>query len=193
MEKGLKERLVGAAVLVILAVIFIPMLLGGYPESEQVISETNIPERPASKSGSRVVPLQLPVTDNAEITTEDLSEKNDVPDILQLGTPTLGTVQKIEDKSEIPESPTEKNQSKQVGLTAWVVQLGSFNTRENAELLNEKLRKSGYPAFVEPLKQDNGIIYRVRVGPELLRSDADALLARLKTSMKLDGIVLRYP
>ncbi len=80
-----------------------------------------------------------------------------------------------------------------VGLSAWIVQLGSFTEEDNAQSLNEKLRKAGYPAFVEPLKKNGKISYRVRVGPEIRRSEADLLLKNLKDKMKLDGIVVTYP
>ena len=84
-------------------------------------------------------------------------------------------------------------EQKQVGLTAWVVQLGSFSSKVNADKLNLNLRKSGFPAFVEPIQQNKKTTYRVRVGPELLRSDADALLKKIKSTMNLEGIVLNYP
>lgn len=194
MEQGLKERLVGASVLVILAVIFIPMLLGGSPETDQLITETNIPERPISKSGSRVVPLRVTQTDIANTNTDETRGKDVEPVDVQAEAQPPEITQEATDETEIHEKPADKQQSKRVGLKAWVVQLGSFNTRENAELLNEKLRKAGYPAFVEPHKQENGTIYhRVRVGPELLRSDAEALVARLKSSMNLNGEVREYP
>ncbi len=46
---------------------------------------------------------------------------------------------------------------------------------------------------MEPLKTTVKTVYRVRVGPELLRADADKILANIKSKMKLEGIVLRYP
>lgn len=192
MEQGLKERLVGAAVLVIMAVIFIPMLLGGSPESDEPITETNIPQRPDDKSSSRIVPLLETETESGS-TIKDIKEDDIKPvDTLKESVPSTTGQETIAEPEQAVQL-TDKTQSKRVGLTAWVVQLGSFNAKENADLLNEKLRKAGYPAFVEPIKLGSGIIYRVRVGPELLRSDADSLLDKLKTSMKLDGIVLQYP
>ena len=78
-------------------------------------------------------------------------------------------------------------------MPAWVIQVGSFSSETNAKALSEKLRKNGYAAFVEPLKRKTGIIYRVRVGPELLRSDAQVIKEKMKKSMNLEGIVLQYP
>ena len=81
------------------------------------------------------------------------------------------------------------------GLTGWVVQVGSFS-RENADKLNDKLRGEGYRSYVvdEPVKAGDGsLLYRVRIGPEVLRSEALKLKAELKKEMKLDGFVLNYP
>ena len=77
MERSLKERLVGAAVLVILAVIFIPMLFNDTPGNEPVITESNIPPKPddipvppEADFNSRIIPLQQGETDTAVSTTE---------------------------------------------------------------------------------------------------------------------------
>ena len=56
MEQKLKERLVGAAVLVAIAVIFIPIIFTESPETE-VISGSNIPEKPETNFNSRIVPV----------------------------------------------------------------------------------------------------------------------------------------
>ncbi len=60
MDRGLKERLVGAAVLVALAVIFIPMLLDDAPPGSGPISESNIPPQPeeTGELDSRIKPIE---------------------------------------------------------------------------------------------------------------------------------------
>ncbi|MEJ2762234.1 MAG: hypothetical protein P8126_12100 [Gammaproteobacteria bacterium] len=58
MERRLKERLIGAAVLVMLAVIFIPMILSDSNRTETAITKTNIPQRPEGEAPSHIAPLQ---------------------------------------------------------------------------------------------------------------------------------------
>ena len=85
--------------------------------------------------------------------------------------------------------PTNKD------LTGWVVQVGSLS-RANADKLNDQLRQAGYRSYVvdEPVTaKDGSLLYRVRIGPEVLRSEALKLKAELKKEMKLDGFVLNYP
>jgi DedD protein len=200
MHQRLKERLVGAAVLVVIAVIFIPMLLTG-PMDSGSITKSNIPDRPTEKFNSKLIPL----TDSLNPTTEveesnPVSEPNretsiaeEIPDKLQ--DVNSDNTKPNADTSVIEKKPVQKKviKDKKVGLSAWVVQLGSFSSKVNADKLNLNLRKSGFPAFVEPLTKKGETSYRVRVGPEILRADADALLKKIKSKMKLDGIVLSYP
>lgn len=54
-DSSLKQRLVGAIVLVFLGVIVIPMLLGG--EGPAPITQSNIPPPPKSEFSSKIIPL----------------------------------------------------------------------------------------------------------------------------------------
>ena len=58
MERRLKERLIGAAVLVMLAVIFIPMILSDSNRTETAITKTNIPKPPEGEVTSHIAPVQ---------------------------------------------------------------------------------------------------------------------------------------
>jgi len=201
MEPGLKQRLTGAAVLVILAVIFIPMLLNTSVEEKQVMSGNNIPPQPADMPSppaedfsSRIVPLEQPpeqaaATESAETTEAETTTKPAPAE--ESPPPSDKAVPVPESRAPVVEN---KDPAGGVGVTAWVVQLGSFSSEEKAEMLNQKLRKAGFKAFVEPLKQNNSTLYRVRIGPELKRSDADAINDRLKKNMQIEeGIVVHYP
>ena len=182
MDQTLKERLVGATVLVILAVLFIPMLLDETDTRKDEITGTIIPPKPESDFSSRIIPLEDEADDKPPAAVIEKEAVNEV------------IVENTEKKPVAPVVVEEKKIAEMnVGLNAWVVQLGSFSSEENAQALNKKLRSAGYPAFVEPLKEKNTIAYRVRVGPELKRSDAQSIRDKIKKSMQLDGIVISYP
>ncbi len=196
MERKLKERLVGAAVLVAVAVIFIPIIFTDSPETE-VISGSNIPEKPETNFNSRIIPV-IESDDKSSLTpieSENIesgkSQKNDGL-IIKQKVVAEKVISAKENKAEKKLS-TEVEGNTTVGLSAWIVQIGSFTEEDNAQSLNKKLRTAGYPSFVEPLKRDGKISYRVRVGPEIKRSEADMLLKKLKEKMQLDGIVVSYP
>ena len=196
MEQKLKERLVGAAVLVAIAVIFIPIILNDSPEIES-ISGSNIPEKPETTFNSRIIPViendkkaLLNTVESESIGSEEIQNKNDQDIVAEK---VVSDHDKIADDISANKEAIEDEVKVDVGLSAWIVQLGSFTEEGNAQSLNEKLRMAGYPAFVEPLKKNGKISYRVRVGPEIRRSEADLLLKNLKDKMKLDGIVVAYP
>jgi DedD protein len=191
MDQTLKERLVGATVLVILAVVFIPMLLNETDDEENEITRTIIPPKPESDFSSRIIPLEDETNDKQPITSikKDIVKKAPIENIKEKPVPPVVEEKKMPDMVSEKKKPTDLN----VGLNAWVVQLGSFSSEANAQALNKKLRNAGYPAFVDPLKQKSAVVYRVRVGPELKRSDAQSIRDAIKKSMKLDGIVISYP
>lgn len=229
MERQRKERLVGAAVLIMLAVIFIPMVLDDSVQPDSGITGTNIPARPEGEFESRVIPLtpannagrgpgseigaaQGPAGEPAaepgavmeKPPGESAPSAVSAPPVATPVSPGIATAS----PAGAPVSPVtapenahakdvpataQQEQPQKAGVTAWVVQLGSFASAENAETLNKKLRQSGYAAFVEPLQQGGAKVYRVRVGPELRRSGAQSVRDRLQANMGLDGIVVPYP
>ena len=65
------------------------------------------------------------------------------------------------------------------GAHGWVVQLGSFASRDNATHLVNDLRRKGYTAFVGEYHGSRRVLYRVRVGPEQDRARIDAIAQRL--------------
>jgi len=204
MEQKLKERLVGAAVLVAVAVIFIPIIFTESQDTE-VISGSNIPEKPETNFNSRIVPV---IESDDEVTSTPIDPGNIESENIESGKNNDDLIIEQKMVAEKVISASENNAEKQsmeqmattvvegsttVGLSAWIVQLGSFTEEDNAQSLNTKLRKAGYPSFVEPIKKDGKNSYRVRVGPEIKRSEADSLLKKLKEKMQLDGIVVSYP
>lgn len=194
--------MIGAAVLVMLAVIFIPMILDDSGDTSIAITESNIPERPEESFNSRIVPIKESDMTPVEVTSppaEPLEEVELIDEVVEEVAasdiePVIERTVKVEEKPASTENREQpESESKAMGTTAWVVQLGSFGSEENALGLNKKLRAKGYPSFIEPLKKTGGTVYRVRVGPELLRSEAQALQKKILDGMKLEGIVVRYP
>jgi len=59
----------------------------------------------------------------------------------------------------------------------WVVQLGSFSSRANAQGLADKTRAKGFSAYLMPIERSGKTLYRVRVGPPRKSRDEAARLA----------------
>lgn len=95
-------------------------------------------------------------------------------------------------KSKIAQ-PKPKLAGPNTGAKAWAVQVGSFTKRESAEKLRDRLRKSGYRAFVTSAQAAGKTVVRVRIGPELERADADQLRKRIEKDLQLQAKVVVHP
>lgn len=189
MDPQLKQRVVGAAVLVALGVVFIPIFLDETGDDREQVIPFGIEATPPGDFNSRVVPIDDDTMEQLEramdLPPEELAEpqdwSNETADPAEL-TPDLG----ISPAGTPPAAP-------RTGVTAWVVQLGSFRSEENAIALVEKVKKGGYTAFIEPLHDGGIVVYRVRVGPELTKVAADQIRDKLAQDAAVNGIVMRYP
>ena len=168
MDQQLKERLIGIIVLVLFAVIFIPMFFTGTNDS--ILKNK---ENVSISKESEFISKLKPMTDTA---TDSNTENIELAPVAE----------------EIPFNQ-EMLKTDAVGQMNWVVQVGSFLSKDNAEKLNQKVKKAGFRSFVNPITQNNKIMHQVCLGPEYDEADAKNLLKEIKNKMKLDGIVKKYP
>lgn len=199
MNDQLKKRLVGAIVLVALAVIFVPMLLEGDKRSSIPLFGSNVPEPPESTTAMVDIPLQVPpppveapVVVERELppAAEPVPAPPAPPAPVEAAPPPPAPV--APPAPVQPVKPAQVPQSSKPAAGSWAVQVGSFAESANATRLRDTLRGKGYPAYVEKVKLASGTAYRVRVGPVLARADAEAIQAKLaKISQR--GIVVPHP
>ena len=189
-ENQLKQRIVGAIVLVALAVIFIPMLLSGDRDGDMSIVESNIPAKPEHVDRVKTLDIEPPAAPpppaepirRSPVDEHTPSAQETAPS----GTTEDATPQPPSRSEAQVDAPGDDNK-------AWAVQVGSFSQQSNALGLRDKLRKQGYSTFVEKVSTDNGPVYRVRVGPEVRRSKAEELQQELQAKLKLEGLVVAHP
>lgn len=74
--------------------------------------------------------------------------------------------------------------------SGWLVQLGVFASRENAERLAVEMRTKGMRAAVSDVSSSGRRLYRVRVGPVADRASAQELQSRLKASGHSAGTLI---
>ena len=201
-DKALKERIIGAVVLVVFAVLIVPIFLGGPPSESQIVSEavtlpgqnnqaqkqqTIVLDRdrsqpvPASRTQEAPQSAQQPsapppqAAKETEVSTPQQSE------------PARATAAEATVAEEVPESAAKTSTT---GM--WAVQLGSFSGQENAERLASTLREQGYAAFLSQVQRDSGPLHRVRIGPQKDRESADEIAAQLAKSGH-NGQVVPHP
>lgn len=74
---------------------------------------------------------------------------------------------------------------------AYVVQLGSFSAKINAEKMVKQLQSKGFPAYLRTTKTAKGVWVRVLVGPQLRRSDAEKQLQKLNEQFETKGMIVK--
>ena len=205
MEKALKERIIGAVVLVTFVVLIVPIFLDGPPKEGEITSERVLLPGQEDQDTKTVVldrersePIpaaSVPVvsTDSAPVDTAPVIQKTAVEKKPE-PRPVVEKASPVQ-QEPVQESPVESNDKPQPAASAtgmWAVQLGSFSNKENAEKLAADLRKQGYAAFLSQLTTGNGQLHRVRIGPQKDRAAAEEMAARLaKVGHK--GQVLPHP
>jgi DedD protein len=73
---------------------------------------------------------------------------------------------------------------------AWIVQMGSFKNKLNAERLTNSLRAKGYKAFTLETKSNGQT--RVCVGPEFKQMAAATLASKIQQDINMRGIIMTY-
>ncbi len=194
MDFLLKQRLVGAIVLVALGVIFIPMLLEG-PEQTLVPKMEALPE-PIDQQLSKPLdefpaPDAMPAEPRQSIVLGDPEpEPGD-----QSGPEEPAAIVESEGLAQPLSAPAaaQDDSSQPRILAGWVVQAGSFSSEQNALRLRDKLRGAGFVTQVEKAHVAGKSHFRVRVGPFLERGDAENSRKQLLDRHSINGRVLSYP
>ena len=217
MDFVLKQRLVGAVVLVALGVIFIPMLLEG-PDDTLVPELDELPELvdPAPSRPLDAFPTMdtLPASPDTSVLAADAAPDSEPrPEPEPLPEPEAAPEPEAEPEVQAapgaaqsraqpspaaepapPEPPPAPAAEPAAGpLGSWVVQVGSFSNESNAVGLRDKLRQGGFTTQVEKVRVSGKTHYRVRVGPFLERDEAEQKRNQLADKFKLSGRVLSYP
>lgn len=212
MEQKAKQRLIGAAVLVALAVIFIPMMLKGPVDRGTVNVPIEIPPRPnmpvsgqTPAEGDRMSQeAPTPVygesaqstSDNAAVAQAAAPGNEQAPAPTKPESTTASAQQAASSTEPKASAPAEKSEPVATRtppeLAEWAVQVGSFRSKPNALGLRDKLRNKGYDAYVDEVKLDGKPLYRLRVGPVAKRPKAEELAHKLKSEEKMNALVVSH-
>lgn len=156
--------MIGAIVLVALAVIFLPMLIKG----------------PAPESGVADIPLDAPEAPQGGFETREL------PLIAPTGTPEGGVVgleSGASDEGRLPTVDTRDaaavaDEGLMAAATAggdYAVNFGTYSSSADAERVVAALRGARLPGYQETASgRDGRTLYRVRIGPFATQADAEA-------------------
>jgi DedD protein len=207
MDQGLKERLVGAVVLVALGVLVIPWVLDG--DREPSATSANALRLPAPDEPLPVRSETLRVGEQAEeqpvppaaaapaATIADAAGEAPAPAVetaaesaaTEIAVAAIDATQKPDapppetsaksERTPTPAAAKAPAPSAARDAAGWVVQLGSFGEEENARRLAQRVSAYGYKPDISDHRAGGRVMYRVRVGAYASRSQADATASSL--------------
>ena len=197
-ESKLKQRIVGAIVLVALAVIFLPMLFKQEDSVREVVVQAppmpDIPAAPQFPVAEVAVPE--PVLDDSwdePLITATPVQAESLPDTSVPVKPIVDA-QSISTQAATNLKPQPEPQPAAPGIdqntlpVSWSVQLASLTNKDNAQALRDSYRNKQYNAYV---RSANGT-HRVFIGPLVKQTEAQAMCKRLKSREGQDCFVVRY-
>jgi DedD protein len=197
MDRRVKERLIGASILVAFVVLVVPELLSGpkptpapaptlpaaAPEPTRSVEVDLATSRPPASEAEPDNPASAAVLSSADAPAAE-SPAAPVP---------AGSVPSGSAAKSVSAGPAPVESSASSPITAprgsWSVQLGSFASRANAENLTRQLKGQGFSVFVAPGGSGSSLRYRVRVGPLADRESAERMAARLKSLGHVSSLV----
>lgn len=212
LDKAYKQRMVGALVLVALAVIFLPMLFSRQDEQRQVTVEAPAAPQPSAMPQVQIDPVAVPepqaLPQEPVPTDEEVAEEvvpaapaaapaAPAPTIpAQIARPATpppvakpipAPAQPITSATSKPDTTQSRVDANGLSVS-WSVQLASLSSRASAESLQKNLRSQGYNAYIRSADGKN----RVFVGPLIERAEADRLRDLLSRQQNLKGFVVRF-
>jgi DedD protein len=206
-DRHLKERLVGAVVLIAAAQILIPPMLSGSKTPPKAGADLATSENSAEPSKLKTYSIDLSkstvtapseslgVHSSPEAAATSFAEQvsttaapppeqpiaNQSPPVANSSKPAAEpSRERVANTTPEPTRSQPDPRKENAPSGGWSVQVGSFGVRATSDRVAADLKKEGFSAFVVAFQSGNQTMYRVRVGPERDRAAAEVLLRKLK-------------
>lgn len=183
-DSNFRQRIWGAAVFIAIMVIVLPLLLDGAGSESQFRRVEKLRQEPPNivdqdgNSSIQSIPerRENPVS-IADIASQIKIGESDPPDYMKASDEVRNSLRRT--RTAEP-------------LTAWVVQVGSFNDHENALAVRDQLRRSGFASFV---RDRNAVSdpFRVLVGPMISEQSAADSRTKVEALLGYEAVVRSYP
>lgn len=215
MDTRVKNRLVGAAVVIALGVVFVPVLME--PEGRGKLDRTSqIPPAPvyvpieikAPEKPQGVAAAKSPDEVYRLVPEEELESAED-------SAPEAKAIEKAEsvERADNVERTEVLEKSKQLSAVStqepaerpapisytdqglprgWLVQVASFSEEGRATAMRNQLLDAGYSAFTRSAKLSGTTLYRVFVGPKINRDRAQKLKKTLDKELSLNTMLVEF-
>ena len=206
MDNLVKQRLVGALILVALGVVFWPIIFVARDGDTREL-RVAVPEAPP------VDLSPLPAPDSAALRRAPLAqaqqaqaqaqgaEQGPAPEPFDSDPHILEPLPALPASADTPppaslEPARETLQAPAIdadGLPiAYALQVATMGQRERAETLRDELLKAGYKGYLQRLRRDDRTLYRVLVGPRYQRDDLAPVKEAVDRTWRVESLIIRY-
>ncbi|MDG2459652.1 MAG: SPOR domain-containing protein [Luminiphilus sp.] len=199
MNPLLKQRLVGASVLVALGVVFWPLIFS-QPDIREPLVLEQMPARPiinqapipAPTNPSEKIAAQLPAI------TQVSAERQAAADTMtryDADAQALANLVSNDEPVEVPVRSIAANETliDEAGLPIfWVLQVATVGREARAAEIVEALQEAGYKAFYSQYIQVDRELYRVQVGPSSDPRYLRDVKLKVDIALNVDAQLLRY-
>lgn len=217
MNDILKQRLVGALILLALGVVFWPIIFvgpGAEKTAEQQVSppprevstpevadsdQTGIGHSTVSAGDADSAPVDAPVaTGEAEAlvnAASDTAPPSPAPEPTGRPDSPSNTVpaDTAELQTEAPEpQPSPQTPNQDAEPMAWTLQVATVSSAETAENLRRQLLEMNQKVYVTTVHSGGKSLYRVSIGPQPDRAELDKLKAGVNARFGVTSIVVRH-
>lgn len=170
LDDGLKQRLIGAVVLLALAVVFIPVLFDR-DHIEPIDQTSQIPEAPEIEAVV-IAPPQVP----QNIEPAPAPQKMFVPD----------------ETHPVPLNIEEPGLKASGEPKAWTLQIASYRFDNHANEMRDKLIAMGYAAYTKKIEGKKGSLTRVYLGPKFEKNKLLEAKKVVDEKFKVESILLKF-
>ncbi len=205
MNEILKQRLVGALILLALGVVFWPIIFveqnppkveqqPAIPPPPQVATE---PVATPDAQGMRASP-PLEATSGADAMAGVAAQSTDASTSGAITSPVpavTAPAQPIPSPTQEPirQDPPEKLALDKQGVpVAWTLQVATVSSADKAEALRRSLLDRHHKAYITQVASGGKTLYRVCIGPKFERAELEKLQASINAEFGVTTMVVRY-
>lgn len=208
MNDILKQRLVGALILVALGVVFWPIIFVEPGDPSGQLRE-RIPPRPDVDTTSMETPDMAGLRTSPEIelqqdeswvatTRESPEEEPAEEEPADVGET---TIQAAPEPAPVPSEPVIRTRTEapakpvldSAGVpVAWILQVVSVSSADKADQLRQRLLAMDHKAYVKRVKRGEKSFYRVYVGPKFERASLEKIQGEIDAEFGVNSMIARY-
>ena len=194
LRRQARHRLIGATVLVLLAVIGFPLVFDTKPRELAADIRIEMPDKDAVRPSQAptpppsVVAAPVPVPDvpaSTEPTAAEVLTKAVVPPSVMPEKPQQSAAK----EEEVPSKPDPGSEKSGDSAPRFIVQVGAFAEESKSKEVRSKLEKAGIKTYTHIAQTKEGKRIRVRVGPFATKEEAQKTVEKIK-SLQLSATVL---